>query len=131
MVTPISSFPTGSVALVAAANIVNPLTNATAVGSPVTEIFNGSDYIFFSVTAGGSQSTCTGPCVYSYTVTSAPAATISAGLAAAGGTSGIIIDNVATTPTGASQVYFSTLGSQSCAGVSGGCAVQASQSGLN
>ena len=55
-------------------------------------------------------------------------------LAADGGTTGIIMDNVvsAGTLTGASQVYFSTLGSQTC-GTSGpgNCAVQASQPGLN
>ena len=56
-----------------------------------------------------------------------------AGMAAAGGTSGIIVDNTVATGTqaGASQVYFSILGSQVC-GTSGtgGCAVQASQSAL-
>jgi hypothetical protein len=50
-----------------------------------------------------------------------------------GGTSGIIVDNTVGSGTlaGASQVYFSTLGSQTC-GTSGtgGCAVQASQAGL-
>lgn len=54
-------------------------------------------------------------------------------LPAAGGTSGIIIDNVLNgTLTGTSQVYFSTLSNQVC-GTSGtgGCAVQASQAGLN
>ncbi len=54
-------------------------------------------------------------------------------LAAASGTSGIIIDNTVATGTeaGASQVYFSTLGSQACTGGgTGGCAVQASQSAL-
>jgi hypothetical protein len=52
----------------------------------------------------------------------------SADLAAAGGTSGIIIDNTvgAGTEAGASQIYFSTLGNQ-CAGGTEGCAVQASQ----
>jgi hypothetical protein len=56
----------------------------------------------------------------------------SAALAAAGGTSGFIIDNVvgSGTQVGASQVYFSTLGPQACTGGTGGCAVQASQSGL-
>jgi hypothetical protein len=53
---------------------------------------------------------------------------------AAGGTSGIIIDNVvgAGTQVGASQIYFSTLADQTCAtsGGSGGCAVQASQPAL-
>ena len=56
-----------------------------------------------------------------------------ASLAASGGTSGIIIDNTVGTGTmaGASQVYFSTQGNQTC-GTSGtgGCAVQASQSAL-
>jgi hypothetical protein len=49
-----------------------------------------------------------------------------------GGTSGIVIDNTSST-TGASQVYFSTLTNGTCAtsGTSGGCAVQASQSGLS
>jgi hypothetical protein len=55
-------------------------------------------------------------------------------LAAAGGTSGIIIDNIvgAGTEGGASQVYFSTLSDQTCStsGGTGGCAVQASQSAL-
>jgi hypothetical protein len=57
-----------------------------------------------------------------------------ASLAAAGGTGGIIIDNIVGSGTlaGASQVYFSTQGNQLCAsGGTGGCAVQASQSGLN
>jgi hypothetical protein len=57
-----------------------------------------------------------------------------AALPAAGGTSGIIVDNTVapSTLTGASQVYFSTLGQQTCAtsGTAGGCAVQASQSAL-
>jgi hypothetical protein len=56
-----------------------------------------------------------------------------AALAAAGGTSGIIIDNTVGSGTlpGASQIYFSTLSDQVC-GTSGtgGCAVQAAQSNL-
>ena len=53
-----------------------------------------------------------------------------AALAAAGGTSGIIVDNTVAPGTlaGASQIYFSTLGSQVCGSSgTGGCAVQASQ----
>lgn len=55
-----------------------------------------------------------------------------AALAASGGTSGIIMDNVvgSGTQAGASQVYFGTLGNQACTGGNGGCAVQASQSAL-
>ena len=50
-----------------------------------------------------------------------------------GGTSGIIVDNTvaAGTEAGASQVYFSILGTEACTtGGTGGCAVQASQSAL-
>ena len=96
------------------------------------------DRVFLSVTANGSQTGCSGACVYSFDVTnSALPASARAGLATAGGTSGIIIDNVATSTTGASQVYFSTLSNQTCNGNgttgsgSGGCAVQASQKALN
>ncbi|MGD1081238.1 MAG: hypothetical protein ABR881_23190 [Candidatus Sulfotelmatobacter sp.] len=54
------------------------------------------------------------------------------GLPVAAGTSGIIMDNIVGSGTlaGASQVYFSTLGTGGC-GAGNGCAVQASQSGLN
>jgi hypothetical protein len=53
-------------------------------------------------------------------------------LAASGGTSGIIIDNVVGSGTlaGASQIYFSTLDDQACDDGTGSCAVQASQPGL-
>ncbi|HTT19160.1 MAG TPA: hypothetical protein VMG82_09455 [Candidatus Sulfotelmatobacter sp.] len=56
-----------------------------------------------------------------------------ASLAAAGGTGGVIIDNIVGSGTmaGASQVYFSTQGNQVCGSSgTGGCAVQASQSAL-
>ena len=55
-----------------------------------------------------------------------------ASLAAAGGTGGIIIDNIVgpSTMAGASQVYFSTQSNQVCGSGPGGCAVQASQSAL-
>ena len=56
-------------------------------------------------------------------------------LVTTGGTSGVIIDNTVGSGTmaGASQIYFSTLGNQTCttSGGTGGCAVQASQGGLN
>jgi hypothetical protein len=53
-----------------------------------------------------------------------------AALGAAGGTSGIIVDNTVGSGTvvGGSQIYFSTLSDGACGG---GCAVQASQPGLN
>jgi hypothetical protein len=54
-----------------------------------------------------------------------------AALTLTGGTGGIIIDN-ASTFAGASQVYFFTLGNQTCttSGGTGGCAMQASQASL-
>ena len=55
-------------------------------------------------------------------------------VSSAGGVSGIIMDNVvgSGTQAGASQIYFSTLTNQTCStsGGTGGCATQASQSGL-
>jgi hypothetical protein len=57
-----------------------------------------------------------------------------ASLAAAGGTSGIIIDNTIgpADVTGDSQIYFTTLSDELCttSGGTGGCGVQASQPGL-
>ncbi len=55
-----------------------------------------------------------------------------AGLPASGGTSGIIMDNTIINP-GGSQVYFTNLQDTGCftSGGNGGCAVQASQQGLN
>jgi len=53
-------------------------------------------------------------------------------LAAAGGTSGIIIDNTVVSPLAGSQVYFSTQSNQACGTTGrGGCAVQASQAALH
>ena len=53
-------------------------------------------------------------------------------LAAAGGTSGVIIDNIVETGVSGSQIYFSTQSNQATCGIatSVGCAVQASQSAL-
>jgi hypothetical protein len=132
--------PTGDV-ISTAANTINPLTSAAAVCSPVTEVYGSGggtdDYIFLSVTASGKLAACTGACLYNFLVstngtsTTAPTAA-TAGLAAAGGSSGVIMDNISTT-TGASQIYFSSLSNETCAGNgttgsgTGGCAVQASQ----
>jgi hypothetical protein len=139
MSSPISSTGFGTTdvlyVLQIATNVIKPLTSGAATCSPVTEIYNGStDWIFFSVTANGSQTTtpaCTGACLYNVNVTSEPAiTTATAGIAATGGTSGIVVDNTST-DTGASQIYYSPLGNMACStsgGTSSGCAVQASQS---
>ncbi len=121
-------------------NTFNTPTSAAAGCSPVTEFYTGStDWIFLSDAAHGvasGGSTCTGACVLNYNVTTSTntTGTPTAGLAATLGTSGIIIDNAAT--GGGSEIYYTTLGSQTCAGNgstgngSGSCAVQATQSGL-
>jgi hypothetical protein len=56
--------------------------------------------------------------------------TSNSGLDESGGTSGIVVDNVL--GSGGSQVYFTPLADQACTtGGTGGCAIQASQAGLN
>jgi hypothetical protein len=129
--------PTNASAVVCSVNVLNPITSAAAEGSPLTEIYTGSiDYLFAGVTADGNTTGCASAtgCVYSWNATStlgaAKAAT--AGSAELGGTSGMIIDNVSTT-NGASQIYFSILGTTGSCTTSGtvtdgSCAVQASQS---
>jgi hypothetical protein len=144
MQNPMSAFVTAGDLVSKATNVINPLTSAAATCSPVTEIFGSGgttdDYIFLSVTANGNVAdggTCTGACLYNFRVstngtsTTVPTAA-TAGLATTGGSSGIIMDNISTT-TGASQIYFSSLSNETCAGNgttgsgTGGCAVQAQQ----
>jgi hypothetical protein len=142
MQNPMTAFvPTGDV-LGIANNVLNPMTSAAAACSPVSEVFGSGgttdDYIFLSVTANGNLAACAGACLYNFLVSSNGTTTTvptvaTAGLAATGGSSGIVIDNISAT-AGASQIYFSTLANQACAGNgstgngTGGCAVQASQS---
>jgi hypothetical protein len=118
-------------------------SNTPNLCSPLSEIDTaGIDRIFLSVPSQGTAAitsggrTCSGACLYSYDVTSGTlttGTTAANGLALAAGSSGIVIDNSATSPVGAAQIYFSTLADGACAtsGGVGGCAVQASQAGLN
>jgi hypothetical protein len=138
--------------------VVGPtLTTANVPCSPVTEFFNpnidvtsgqdlnGTDLIFLSVADSGQtngtifcESNTTG-CIMSFDITNINATNpvngstlTSASASVAGGTSGIIVDN-SSTSGGASQVYFTPLADQSCrtSRSTGGCAIQASQSGLD
>jgi hypothetical protein len=113
---------------------------ATHRYSKGTEILDRNGNIQLVTTAGVSASTIpgfnatAGVTTRDNTVTWTNVGAIAtAALSAAGGTSGIIMDNTvgSGTQVGASQIYFSTLGGQVC-GTSGtgGCAVQASQSAL-
>jgi len=110
--------------------------------SPVTEVFNSpADWIFLSVEARGNNGSPVGcpsnaGCVMSFSVPTTltgplPTAT-TATLFASGGTSGIEIDNIVPPSTvQTSQVYYSTISNRVCGATgTGGCAVQASQSGL-
>jgi len=106
-------------------------------GAAVTDI---QDWLFLSESGtgtGGGTPACTTACLYNYLVTSGtvPVATATAGIAATGGTTGVIIDNNSLT-AGESQIYYSTRGNQACGGngttgnvpASANCAVQTLQS---
>ncbi len=103
----------------------NNVELVTAVSHGTTCVSGGTTPAF-SGTAGitTADNTCTWTNVGALAAVAAPEA---------GGTSGIVIDNVvgSSTEAGASNIYFSTLGDQAC-GTSGtgGCAVQASQAAL-
>jgi hypothetical protein len=106
-----------------------------------SEILDGSGNLQLATTGGKSGATIptfnatAGKTTADGTVTWTNLGAIStAALPAAGGTSGVILDNTVSSGTlaGTSQIYFSTLSNQTCStsGGSGGCAVQASQSAL-
>lgn len=119
------------------------VTTADMDCSPITEFMNGAaDRMFLSVTGSavaGTPINCTAGsgCVLSFDITNPSSWGPSTGTAATatvtgGGTSGIIIDN-SSSAGGASQVYFTPLLDETCttSGGMGGCAIQASQSGLD
>ena len=118
------------------------LTTVDGSCSPITEFLNGTtDRMFVSVTGNAVTAapiSCpfAAGCVMSFDITNPATWGTSKGTAAtafvSGGTSGIIIDN-SSSAGGASQVYFTPLSDQTCttSGGTGGCAIQASQSGLD
>jgi hypothetical protein len=118
------------------------LTTAMSLCSPITEFNNPNttnDRIFLSVTGSpvtASPINCPSAgsgCIMSFDTDSIlnSASGTSAKAAETGGTSGIVIDN-ASSAGGASQIYFTPLADQTCptSTGTGGCAIQASQSGL-
>jgi hypothetical protein len=111
--------------------ILDPAGNIELVTNTNGVDRSGGTIPAFSPTAGGTVVDGAGGTSLTWTNVGAIA---TAALPATGGTSGIILDNTVGSGTlpGASQIYFSTLGSQAC-GTSGtgGCAVQASQSALH
>ncbi len=124
------------------------LTTANVVCSPITEFNNtgtNNDRIFLSVPAsaitGDAHIKCPAAsgCIMAFDTDSELTGTsnTSATASVTGGTSGIVVDDSSAVATGHSQVYFTPLSDQPCAGSggvgtgTGGCAIQASQSGLN
>jgi hypothetical protein len=113
----------------ASANAMAALATGTADSSPLTEFYNsalGKDYLFVGVTNNCIATTSggTGGCVMSLDIT-AGFPTVNANstaLAAAGGASGIIVDNNSSL-TQASSIYFATK--------TGATLVKATQAGLN
>jgi hypothetical protein len=116
---------------------INTVSGTTGAGcSPITEFFNdttNTDWLFVSTSTGGNQTGCTSSgCLYGFnaTVPLNVGANAGDGIAVAGGSSGIIVDNIGAATSTAANVYYSSLANQACAGQMGGCAVQASQNGL-
>ena len=101
------------------------LDNNNNVELATTAGTSGGTMPTFNATAGGTTPDGTGALVWTNL-----GALGTAALKASGGASGVIIDNTVTS-AGGSEVYFSTLSNQPC-GTSGagGCAIQATQSGL-
>jgi hypothetical protein len=130
LTTPVLSGWTASHHYTVGAEIVDPNNNIELVTGTTGTGHSGSTIPTFNLIAGGTTTDGTLPNTVTWTNVGAIA---TAALPAAGGTSGIIVDNTVASGTlaGASQVYFTTLSDQTC-GTSGtgGCAVQASQSAL-
>lgn len=94
---------------------------ATHLNGAITQAVE--DWLFTSVEANGNATGCTGACIYNFNVIAGAASgTATAGLSAAGGTSGIVIDSSSMAITGDAEVYYSLLGGTS--------AIQASQAAL-
>jgi hypothetical protein len=115
----------GTTSLTVTRGVLGTSAATHSQGATVNDIH---DWIYLGVTGTGNQSACASAgCVYNFNVISGVPSSATAGIAAASGSSGIIIDN-ASLSAGASQIYFSSLANESCQSTTSGCAVQASQS---
>lgn len=126
------------------ANVPNGNWAATTTYSGAAEIIDSNNNIEIAEPTGGTSGATQPTWAMGEGVTTNDGTIIwynlganpQAALPASGGTSGIIIDNTSNLQ-GASQVYYSNLHDASCGGNgvsgggTGGCAVQASQTGLN
>ena len=98
----------------------------------MTEFFNTNDGLFLGEGLAGSFSDLFGFTVSGTTATAITGSPITAYPSATGGTSGIIIDNMAIQAQ-ASSIYFTTLAKTTtvCGATSAFCAVKLTQAGLN
>jgi hypothetical protein len=124
------------------------LASGPVTCSPITENWGSdgttNDYIFLSLSANANVYLCYGASLCNFVVGTGGTATTpgtmserdvaNGGIATAGGSSGIIIDNnLGNSSNTYSQVYYTPLADQSCGGNgstgsgTGGCAVQVSQ----
>jgi len=124
------------------------LTTATvpgnsAVCSSFTEVYNqtaGKDLLLTGVAANCAFGGASAGCIFSFDITSSFPSAPLASVAAPGGSSGIVIDNVSGSLTSATNLYFLSMepnpGSP-CTVYTGGtttttnCAIKLTQSGLN
>jgi hypothetical protein len=127
----------------AAAHGPLPLATSTAGCSPMTEVFNqaaagNTDLLYAGVSAKCSVSIASG-CVQSFNITTGfPSANMNI-VAETGGTTGIVVDNVAngsSSTANQANIYFVSQGTQSCTKNTGGtattgnCAIKLTQTGL-
>lgn len=102
--------------------------------APITEFLNGTnDYLFFGVDGLGSPAGCAGGCILGLNLTGIswpPSTSAFSVLPMANGPSGIVVDNVGAGGQ-ESSIYIGPQ-ANNCTSPSGsGCAVKATQSGLN
>jgi hypothetical protein len=102
--------------------------------TPITEILNGSnDYLFFGIQDLGSPPGCSNGCALGLNLTGIswpPDIGALSVLTMPQGPSGIVVDNVG--PGGQeSSIYFGPWGNNCTSPSGSGCAVKATQSGLN
>ncbi len=103
--------------------------------TPITEIVNGvNDYLFFGMVQDGAATGCTNGCLLGLNLTgqtwsSTTVSTFSV-LPVAGGPSAIVVDNVGAAGQ-ESSVYFGPQANNCTSPTTDGCAVKATQNGLN
>jgi hypothetical protein len=111
------------------------LSNDSPICTPVTEILNGAnDFIFFGLNTVGLAANCGSGCVMGLNLTGMtwpPNLSTFSSLAVPDGPSAIVVDNVGAGGQESSIYFGSNLGDNCTSPAGHGCAVKATQSGLN